>query len=278
MPTGLLVLPFPAIDPVALEIGPIAIRWYGLAYMAGLLLGWFYLRRLLANNNLWPDGPPIKPNLLDDLIIYVTIGVIVGGRLGSVLLYHPEFYFQNPLEIFKIWNGGMAFHGGLIGTVLAIILFARKQGVSPFFVGDLVCAAVPIGMFFGRIANFINGELWGKVSNVPWAMVFPAAGPESRHPSQLYEALLEGAILFLVLWFLIHHRNWLRTPGMISGMFLSGMAAGRIVSEIFRVGDPVPGLEHIPYSAGIIYSIPLFLIGIGLLAICRKNPSLQAHR
>ena len=197
MPTGLLVLPFPAIDPVALEIGPVAIRWYGLAYMAGLLLGWFYLRRLLASKTLWPDGPPFKPNLLDDLIIYVTIGVIVGGRLGSVLLYHPEFYFQNPLEIFKIWNGGMAFHGGLIGTVLAIILFARKQGVSPFFVGDLVCAAVPIGMFFGRIANFINGELWGKVSNVAWAMVFPAAGPEPRHPSQLYEALLEGALLFL---------------------------------------------------------------------------------
>ena len=256
------VIPFPVIDPIAIEIGPIAVRWYGISYMAGLLLGWYYLRKLVTDSTLWNEKSPLKATDLDDLIIYVTIGVIVGGRLGHVFLYQPQYYITDPIAIFMVWQGGMAFHGGLIGTILAIMIFSARNSVNPLHVGDLVCTAVPIGLFFGRIANFINAELVGKVSEVPWAMIFPESGAVPRHPSQLYEATLEGLLLFFILRYLTHQKLALRHNGLIIGTFMFCYGLFRIFAEIFREGDPVPGLDLGSISAGIIYSVPLVIIGI----------------
>ncbi len=258
---GLFVLPYPVINPIAVEVGSVAIRWYGIAYMAGLLLGWFYIRKLLGDSELWTNKPPMVPELADDLVLWATIGVVAGGRLGFVLFYEPSFYLANPLKIFAVWEGGMAFHGGLIGTGLAIYLFARRHKISFLPVFDLAAAAVPIGLFFGRIANFINAELWGRVSDVPWAMVFPGAGPLPRHPSQLYEAALEGIVLFAVLRFFTHNRKALARPGKVAGIFLAGYGLARIVSEVFREYDPAHVFAAGPFTAGIVYSIPMVLLG-----------------
>ncbi len=198
--TNLWAIPFPNIDPVALQIGPVAIKWYGLAYLAGLLLGWLYIRRLLSEPHLWADNkPPFRQAQVDDLLLYITAGVVLGGRLGFVIFYEPSYYLANPQDIIAVWKGGMAFHGALVGCIIAIWAFARRNGVNPWSTGDLVTAAVPIGLFFGRIANFINGELFGRPTTLPWGMVFPEAAlhhpdvePTPRHPSQLYEAALEG--------------------------------------------------------------------------------------
>lgn len=270
---GLFVLPYPVIDPIALEVGPISIRWYGIAYMAGLLLGWLYIRKLLANSALWSKKPPMEPQQTDDLVLWATIGVIAGGRLGYVLFYEPSFFFANPLKIFAVWEGGMAFHGGLIGTGLAIYLFSRRQHIPAFPVIDLVAAAAPIGLFFGRIANFINAELWGRVSEVPWAMVFPGAGLLPRHPSQLYEATLEGIILFLIVRYFTHHRKAFANPGSATGIFLAGYGLARIVSEFFREYDPAHALSFGPFTAGIVYSIPMVLIGWYLIRRAARQAS-----
>src|SRR5262245_37770127 len=200
----LLKIPYPDIDPVVLPIwGPFAIKWYGLAYVAGLVLGWLYIKQLLGRNELWADGkPPFAKPDTDDLFIYVAAGVLLGGRIGHVLFYDPAYYISDPLGVFFLWRGGMSFHGGLIGSIIGAALFARRYNANTWSVLDLCAAAVPIGLFFGRIANFINGELWGRPTSVPWAMVFPHpnAGGLERHPSQLYEAFFEGAVLFAVLW------------------------------------------------------------------------------
>ena len=263
---SVLVIPYPAIDPVALQVGPLAIKWYGLAYVAGLLLGWLYIKHLLKTTSLWRDGkPPFAPEIADDLFVWVALGVVIGGRLGNVLLYEPSHYLHNPLEIFQIWRGGMAFHGGMLGTILAMWLFARRMKVPALSVMDLVAAAVPIGIFFGRVANFINAEVIGSVSTVPWAMVFPGAGPEPRHPAQLYEAALEGLALFLVLRWLTHGRGALRTPGLVGGAFLVGYGVFRIFSEIFKIDEYRQILGSLPLTSGMAYSIPM-VIG-GLVAI-----------
>jgi phosphatidylglycerol:prolipoprotein diacylglycerol transferase len=260
---GLLAIPFPPIDPVALRLGPLEVKWYGLAYMAGLLLGWLYIRHLLRRDRLWPGGQrPFEPERADDLLLYMTVGVLVGGRLGNVLFYEPAYYLRNPLEIPAVWKGGMAFHGGLIGSILAAILFARRTGASAWSVLDLSAAATPMGLLFGRLANFINAELWGRPSDVPWAMVFPGAGPEPRHPSQLYEAFFEGAALFAVLWWLTHHRLALRRPGTIAGTFLIGYGLARSFCEIFREPDAVHVLNIGPFTAGMLYSLPMIVAGI----------------
>ncbi len=238
----IFAIPFPDIDPVALSLGPVSIKWYGLAYMIGLILGWLYVRRLLRERWLWKnDTPPFGVERVDDLLVYVALAVIVGGRLGYVVLYEPETYLANPLDVFKVWQGGMSFHGAILGSAVGLWLFARRYGVSAWSAMDLCAAANPIGLFFGRLANFINGELFGRVSDVPWAMVFPSAKylhpgvePAPRHPSQLYEALLEGLVLFLVLRFLTHHREALKTPGIVIGVFLAGYALARMTAEIFR--------------------------------------------
>jgi phosphatidylglycerol---prolipoprotein diacylglyceryl transferase len=267
-----LVIPFPDIDPVALQIGPLAVKWYGLAYVAGLLLGWLYMKRLVADGRLWRDGkPPFAATLADDLFLWVAVGVVVGGRLGHVLLYEPAPFLRDPLEIFKIWHGGMAFHGGMLGTIIAMWLFARQYKVPVPAVMEVVAASVPFGLFFGRAANFINSEIVGRPTDVPWAFVFPGWGPEPRHPVQLYEALLEGVALFLVLRWLTHHRLALKTPGVVGGAFLAGYGAFRIVCEFFKheeyrslVGDGV-------LTMGMLYCIPMIATGLWLIARGRAH-------
>src|SRR5262249_16613867 len=187
----ILVIPYPVIDPVALEIGPVSIRWYGLAYTAGILCGWLYGRYLISRDWLWGGKSPMTVAQGDDFLLWITLGIVVGGRLGFVLFYEPSFFWNNPSEIPAVWNGGMSFHGGLLGVVLAVYFFSRVKRINPLSLGDVASAATPFGLFFGRLANFINAEVIGRVTDVPWAMVFPGAGDLPRHPSQLYEAFLE---------------------------------------------------------------------------------------
>jgi phosphatidylglycerol:prolipoprotein diacylglycerol transferase len=260
-----LVIPFPVIDPVLIEIGPFVIRWYALAYIGGLVFGWLYGRRLIADTALW-RVPPGTPALFDDLIVWVAFGIIIGGRLGHVLIYDPSYYLEHPSEIPQVWQGGMAFHGGLVGAALAIILFAKRHGVPVLSYLDIAAAVTPVGLFLGRVANFINAELWGRVSDVPWAMVFPNAGPEPRHPSQLYEAALEGLLLFVVLN-LMARRGALKRPGLLTGSFGIGYGLARSVSELFREPD---GLVAGSITTGMALSIPLVLLGLVLVWNSRR--------
>ena len=261
----LFAIPYPAIDPVAVSLGPLTVRWYGLAYVAGLLLGWLYVRRLLAARELWRDGkPPFAPAVTDDLFIWVAIGVVIGGRLGHVFFYEPVHYLSNPLQILMIHRGGMSFHGGMLGTIIAMWLFAIKRGVVPLTVMDLVATATPLGLFFGRVANFINAEVVGRPSTVPWAMVFPGYGPSPRHPSQLYEAMLEGVVLFFVLRWLTHTQRSLKYPGMVGGAFLAGYGAFRLFCEFFKE-DEYQVFGSLPLTTGAIYSVPMILAGALLM-------------
>ena len=267
-----LAIPFPAIDPVALRLGPLTVKWYGLAYMAGLLLGWLYIKHLLGNPRLWPAGKaPFAPQKADDLLLFMTLGVLLGGRLGYVLFYEPRFFLSHPLEIPAVWNGGMSFHGALIGSIIATIAFARRIEASPWSVMDLTAAAAPMGLLFGRLANFVNGELWGRPSTLPWAMVFPGAGIEPRHPSQLYEALLEGGLLFVVLWWLTHRHGALRKPGELAGAFLIGYGLARSFSELFRAPDPGHILTIPPFTAGMVYSLPMIVAGAVIVRASRRR-------
>ncbi len=271
----LLTLPFPNLDPVALSLGPISVKWYGLAYACGLLLGWTYVKRMLRATKLWPQNTaPFAVEKTDDLLLYMTLGVVLGGRLGYVLFYNPAFYFAHPIEIFSVWKGGMSFHGGFIGSALAVLYFARSNAAPLFSVFDVVAAATPIGLFFGRLANFINGELWGRPTAVGWAMVFPGseAGPLPRHPSQLYEATLEGAALFLLCWWLVHKRDALKNPGFVAGAFTAGYGCARAFCELFREPDPGHWATHGLMTAGILYSLPM--IALGLIMMHRAKQSL----
>ena len=261
----LLALQFPAIDPVALHLGPISIKWYGLAYVAGLLLGWLYIKRLLSDDRLWAGGKaPLAPDVADDLFLFMAMGVVIGGRLGNVLLYDFAHYAKNPLEILQIWKGGMAFHGGLAGIIIAAWLFGRWRGVRPDTVLDLAAAAGPFGLFFGRIANFINAEVVGRESTVPWAMAFPGYGPNPRHPSQLYEAALEGLVLFLVLRWLTHSKRSLKRPGLTGSAFLIGYGAFRIFCELFKYDEYRGLLGSLPLTSGMAYCIPMLIAGVWL--------------
>ena len=257
----LLVLPFPAFDPVIFSIGPFSIRWYALAYIAGILLGWLYARALIRAERLWGGPPPLKPEDFDDFILWVTLGIILGGRIGYVLFYNPAHYAEHPLEILELWNGGMSFHGGFLGVVTAVALFGWKRKISILSLGDLTCAAAPIGLFLGRLANFINGELWGRTTDVHWAMVFPGAGPLPRHPSQLYEAALEGLVLFAVLYWMIRE-GALERRGLILGAFAMGYSVMRSFSELFREPDAQLGFLWGGMTMGMLLSIPLALAGI----------------
>lgn len=266
----MLALPFPQFDPVALSLGPITVKWYGLAYMAGLLLGWLYIRRLVSTPSLWPFAKaPFGPQKVDDLLLFMTFGVVVGGRLGFVLLYEPHYFLANPLEIPAVWKGGMAFHGALLGCGIAICLFAWRNKTSAFSAMDVCAASVPIGLFFGRLANFINGELYGRPTDMPWAMIFPMAKgdfpaiePMLRHPSQLYEATLEGIALFILLRILTHYKGSLQSPGLTTGVFLIGYGCARSFSEMFRQFDPAHAFSAYGLTPGIVYSIPMILLGI----------------
>ncbi len=280
---GLMTIPFPNIDPVAVQLGPISIKWYGLSYLIGLLLGWLYIRKLISMDHLWPGNrAPFPLEKTDDLLIYMTLGVIFGGRLGYVFFYEPSNYIANPIEIIQVWKGGMAFHGALLGCGIAVWLFAKRNGVSFLSSLDLTTAAVPLGLIFGRLANFINGELWGRPTNVPWAMVFPEAArmpnfaaiePTPRHPSQLYEAFTEGVLLFLVLWILTHRFGGLKKPGLMVGTFLLGYGIARSFCELFRQYDPDHVLSAYGLTPGIVYSIPMILLGIWFIQKAREKPS-----
>jgi phosphatidylglycerol:prolipoprotein diacylglycerol transferase len=266
-------IPFPAIDPVLIEIGPFAIRWYALSYIAGIFVGWWYAKRLVANERLWtPVGAPLKPADIDDLVVWATLGIILGGRTGYVLFYDLPRFVENPLEIFAVWNGGMSFHGGFLGTILAMVLFARSRGIPAWTLIDVVAAAVPFGLFFGRLANFINGELFGRPSDVPWAMVFPLGGPEPRHPSQLYEAALEGIVFFLVLRLFTHRFHRLPYPSFVSGVFCVGYAVSRIFAEFFREPDIQIGYLPGGLTMGMALSIPMIAYGIYLMVTASRRP------
>src|SRR5437660_6186831 len=270
----LYVIAFPAFAPVLVQIGPFAVRWYALAYIVGIIAGWMYARALVRSEALWGGPPPLKVVDYDDFVLWVTLGIILGGRAGYVLLYNPGYFAANPVEIFQIWKGGMSFHGGFLGCVLAVVLFARHRGLSILSLGDITCAAGTIGIFLGRIANFINGELWGRPTDLPWAMVFPTAGPLPRHPSQLYEAVLEGLLLFVLLTAFIR-AGALKRPGFILGAFSFGYAVARSVCEQFREPDPQLGFLWGGLTMGTLLSVPLMLAGIALMAAALRKGAVR---
>jgi phosphatidylglycerol:prolipoprotein diacylglycerol transferase len=272
MPT--LAIPFPNFDPVLIQLGPFAIRWYALAYIIGILLGWRYARAIIRNEKLWGGPAPMTVADYDDFIVWVTLGVILGGRIGYVLFYNPGYFAEHPLEALQLWKGGMSFHGGFTGCIAAVVLFARKRGIPVLSLGDITCAVGPIGLFLGRLANFINGELWGRPADVPWAMAFPSGGPLPRHPSQLYEAALEGLVLLVVLGFLIR-AGALRRPGLIIGAFAVGYAVTRSFCELFREPDAQLGFLWGGLTMGMVLSLPLLLFGVVLIAIALRRPPLN---
>lgn len=260
------MMPFPEIDPVALQIGPIGIRWYALAYIAGIVLGWRVARRLV-------EAAPAAGTArqMDDFVTWATLGIILGGRLGYVLFYRPVYYLQNPLEALMVWQGGMAFHGGALGVIVAALLFCRSEKLNPLAFGDRVAVVVPIGLFFGRIANFINGELWGRPADLPWAMVFPLDPLQlPRHPSQLYQAGLEGIALFalmLALWAV--RANRART-GLLTGALLAGYGVARLTGEFFRQPDEHLGFLLAGATMGQLLSVPMVAAGLFLVLRARR--------
>jgi phosphatidylglycerol---prolipoprotein diacylglyceryl transferase len=258
------VIPYPAIDPIAIAIGPFAIRWYALAYIFGLLLGWRYCLYLA-------DRPPglVRRQDVDDFLVWATLGVVLGGRIGYVLFYNLPYYWANPLQALYVWHGGMSFHGGALGVTIAILLFTRMRRVPVFAFADIIAEAIPIGLFFGRIANFINGELYGRPTDVPWAMVFPNGGPLPRHPSELYEAACEGILLFLLLLF-AERRGWRRRPGLLTGLFLTGYAIARMSGELFRQPDQQIGYLIFGTTMGQLLSIPVLFAGVILIDWARR--------
>lgn len=273
----LAALPFPNIDPIALSIGPLAIHWYGIAYVVGILFGWWYSKRLVSDQLLWAGGkPPMRPEDIDDFLVWAAIGIVLGGRVGYVLFYDFARYLQNPLDIFAVWQGGMSFHGGFAGTTLAMILFARSRGIPVWTMFDVIAAGVPVALGLVRCTNFINSELWGRPTDVPWAVEFPNGGPFTRHPSQLYEALLEGLVLFVLLRILTHSFGKLRSPGFVSGAFVAGYGAARIFVEFFREPDAQLGyLLGGWLTMGMVLSLPMVLVGAWAMATARRTETPQ---
>jgi phosphatidylglycerol:prolipoprotein diacylglycerol transferase len=254
------------LSPIALDLGFFQLRWYSLAYLVGILLGWWYLLRLIAQ-----PGAPMARRHADDMVFYATLGIILGGRLGYVLFYRPAFYFENPLEILQLWDGGMSFHGGVIGVSLGIIYMARVHRLDWLRIHDYVACCVPFGLLLGRLANFVNGELWGRESSLPWAMVFPNGGEVARHPSQLYEAGLEGFLLFGILWFLFWKTNARYQPGRLVGAFILVYGLSRFLVEMVR--QPDAGLEHLSWglSMGQTLSLPMILGGLFLILTAKRR-------
>jgi phosphatidylglycerol:prolipoprotein diacylglycerol transferase len=254
------------LDPIVFEIGWFKLRWYSLAYLAGIALGWWYLLRLVAQ-----PGAPMARRHADDLVFYATLGVILGGRLGYVIFYRPMDYLRNPAEIPQLWDGGMSFHGGVVGVSLGILYLARKNGLNWLRIHDYVACCVPFGLFFGRLANFVNGELWGRPTDLPWAIIFPTGGPVPRHPSQLYEAALEGLLLFAILWFLFWKTGARYQPGKLVGFFLLVYGISRFLVELVR--QPDAGLDDLSWglSMGQTLSVPMIAGGIYLVATAKRR-------
>jgi phosphatidylglycerol:prolipoprotein diacylglycerol transferase len=275
-----LLIAFPVFNPIAISIGPIAIRWYALAYIGGIVLGWIYARALIRNDRLWADRSPITPLQLDDFILWVTIGIILGGRTGYVLFYNLPFFLARPAEIFELWKGGMSFHGGFLGCVAAVMLFCRQNNLPILSLGDITTAVGPIGLFLGRLANFVNSELWGRPADpsLPWAMVFPNGGPLPRHPSQLYEAGLEGIVLFTILAIMIRC-GALKRPGLILGSFIALYGCARITGELFREPDPQLGFLWRGLTMGMLLSVPMVIAGVVIVVLAwrRKMPKPESN-
>ena len=263
-----MAIAFPSISPITIKIGPIAIRWYALAYLAGFLLSWVYALRIVKWDKDKPDTTPyrrVAATDIDDFLPWAVAGVILGGRIGYILFYQFAMYAEHPLAIFKIWEGGMSFHGGTIGVILAMIIFSIRRKIHVLRLTDIICACVPIGLFFGRIANFVNAELFGRVTTASWGVVFPNGGDEPRHPSQLYEAILEGAVLFAILAFLIRNDKIRNKPGIVSGVFLCGYALARMTVEFFREPDVQIGYIADIFTMGQILCVPMVVGGLYLI-------------
>lgn len=293
------MIPFPDIAPEIFTINlgglSLSLRWYALAYLAGLLLGWRIIVAMMRRDRLWGDRAPMPPDRVDDLLTWVILGVILGGRLGFVLFYEPAYYLANPAEIIKVWQGGMSFHGGFTGVIVATWAFCRANAIPPLRLADAMAVVAPIGIFFGRIANFINAELWGRPTDLPWGVIFPGqaaqtcpgvAGPCARHPSQLYEAGLEGLLLGLIL-FAVVRAGGLRRPGLAFGLFLAGYGLARMFVELFRVADaqfitPDNPLGHVVggpvvgLTMGQLLSLPMVLLGLFLILRARRRPAVTA--
>ncbi len=259
-PVTYFMLSYPQIDPVIIAIGPLAIRWYSLAYVVGIVLGCIYA-------DLLNKKPPVQKNLrcFDDFMTWVVLGIVIGGRLGYVLFYNFDYYVSNPLDALKLWHGGMSFHGGFLGVVTACLIYCRKYKVELFALFDLAACTAPIGLFFGRMANFINGELYGRVTDSPLGMIFPHGGPLPRHPSQLYEAGLEGLVLLAITALLVNFTNAKKKPGVLSGVFLTGYGLARIIVENFREPDVQIGFVFGQVTTGQLLSVPMVIGGIGLI-------------
>ncbi|MFV0384612.1 prolipoprotein diacylglyceryl transferase [Paracoccus sp. (in: a-proteobacteria)] len=293
------MIPFPDIQPeiFTLHLGglSLSLRWYALAYLAGLLIGWRILIRMMGRRAIWGDRAPMRVDAVDDLLTWVILGVVLGGRLGFVIFYEPGFYLSNPTEIIKVWNGGMSFHGGFAGVIVATWLFCRRRGVPPLRLADAMAIVAPIGLFFGRIANFINAELWGRPTDLPWGVIFPGDAAQfcpgmqglcARHPSQLYEAALEGLLLGLILWAVLR-RGGLRWPGLCFGIFLCGYGLARMFVELFRLADQqfiTPGnpLGHviggpvIGLTMGQLLSLPMAALGLFFIIRARRAAPVAA--
>lgn len=267
-------MPFPSIDPIAFALGPLVIRWYGLAYLAGVLLGVVYGSAILKRHTLWRDNtPPFKPADWFDFGFWAVLGIVIGGRLGYVIFYNPLFYLTHPLEIVQTWDGGMSFHGGMIGLVAAMALYTQKKGGNILSGIDMLAIVAPIGIMLGRIANFINGELYGRATGLPWGIVFPGTDGTPRHPSQLYEAALEGLVLFLVLRYITHVAYGLRKPGLAAGVFALGYACSRILVETVRLPDADKGYLYGGWlTYGMVLTVPMIFIGLGLIIYANRKP------
>jgi phosphatidylglycerol---prolipoprotein diacylglyceryl transferase len=281
-------IPFPDISPeiFSVQVGPmtLALRWYALAYIVGLIAGWKMIEAMLRRPVLFGGTAPMKAEKVEDLMTWVILGVILGGRMGYVLFYQPSAFLQNPSHILRIWEGGMSFHGGFLGVVIAGLWYARRNGIKPLALGDLMATVAPIGLFLGRVANFINAELWGRATTLPWGVAFPGEAAQNcatvgvcaRHPSQLYEAALEGLVLFAILVYLVWRKCWLQRTGAITGIFLMGYGLARFTVEFVRqpdaqfvtLGNPLGlALQHNGYglTMGQILSVPMIAVGIWLI-------------
>lgn len=291
-------MPFPHFDPVLIHLGPLSIRWYAVAYIAGILIGWRYGVALTRNAGLWRGAKPTADEKqIDDLVLWLTVAILVGGRLGSILFYNTSVIWTEPLEIFQPWHGGMSFHGAFLAVVLVVLWFSQtmvgerglravmltfmpwKREAWPGYaqalrLGDLVAPCVPFGLFFGRLANFINGELWGRPTTLPWGIIFPNAGPEARHPSQLYEAGLEGIALFIILRLATHTAKWLPRRGANTGLFVTFYGLFRIMLETVREPDRNMPPFPLGLTMGMMLSIPMVAVGLWLLWLSRRPDAL----
>lgn len=263
---ALPILTYPTINPVAFSVGTVSVRWYGLAYAVGILAGWLYVRSLIAGQKYWGGPAPITGRDFDYFVIWITLGVTLGGRIGYVLFYNLPLYMAHPREVFQTSQGGMSFHGGFVGSFIAVFVYAWWRGIPVMTLSDLTVAGAPIGLGFAKIGNFINGELWGRPTTVPWAMIFPNGGPLPRHPSQLYEAALEGAALFVLLRVLVKF-GALKRPGIVTAAFALGYAAARVTCEFFREPDGQIGFLWGGLTMGMLLCIPVALTGVGFLIV-----------